>query len=110
MRNVEYAEIQRLEDAERRRTEEKDRRVKEQLTIQKDKQEVAEKVAARAFAKSYLQTLIPDVLDTLASNGYFYEKIEKELDMQFIPWLNNEVEKSLKKQQTARAIADGTID
>lgn len=77
------------------------------MSIQKDKQEVAEKVAARAFAKSYMQNLIPDVLDTLATNGYFYEKIEKELESQFLPWLNGEVEKSLKKYQTARALADG---
>ena len=31
--------------------------MKEQMMIMKDKQEVAEKVAARAFAKSYLESL-----------------------------------------------------
>ncbi len=109
MRNAEYTEIQRLEDAERRRTEEKERRVKEQIAIQKEKSEVSEKIAARAFAKSYLQSLIPSVLDTLATNGYFYDKIENELESQLFPWLTAEVEKSLKRQQTARAIADGII-
>lgn len=98
-----------MEDAERRRTEEKERRVKEQAAIQKEKEEVAEKVAARAFAKSYLQTLIPNVLDSLASNGYFFEKIERELESQFLPWLSTEVEKSLKKQQVARAVADSKL-
>ncbi len=98
-----------MEDAERRRTEEKERRIKEQLAIQKEKQEVAEKVAARAFAKSYLQTLIPNVLDSLASNGYFFDKIEKEIESQCLPWLTGEVEKNLKRNQTARAVADGTL-
>ncbi|KAJ3304523.1 Radial spoke head protein 3 [Kappamyces sp. JEL0829] len=109
IRNAEYAETQRLEDAERRRTEEKERRIKEQLAIQKEKQDVAEKIAARAFAKSYLQSLIPNVLDSLASNGYFFEKIEKEIESQFLPYLTGEVEKSLKKQETARALADDII-
>lgn len=107
LRNAEYAEVQRLEDAERRRTEEKERRIKEQLTAQKEKLEVAEKIEARAFAKSYLQSLIPNVLGGLASNGYFFEVIEKEIESQLLPWLTTEVEKNLKKQQTARAIADG---
>jgi hypothetical protein len=48
-----------LEDAERRRTEEKERRMKEVQQIQKEKQDVSDKVAARAFSKSYLQSLIP---------------------------------------------------
>jgi hypothetical protein len=107
LRNADYAEVQRLEDAERRRTEEKERRIKEQMAIQKEKQEVAEKIAARAFAKSYLQGLIPTVFENLATNGYFYEKIERELEVNLIPWLNSEVEKSIKKQDLASRIMDG---
>jgi hypothetical protein len=79
------------------------------MTIRKEKQDAAEKIAARAFAKSYLQSLIPNVLDNLASNGYFFEKIEKEIESQVLPYLTAEVEKSLKKQETARAIVDGII-
>ncbi|KAJ3262024.1 Radial spoke head protein 3 [Boothiomyces macroporosus] len=109
LRNAEYAEVQRMEDAERRRTEEKERRIKEQLAIQKEKEDAAEKVAARAFAKSYLQTLIPSVFDSLATNGYFYEAVEKELEISILPWLNTEVEKSLKKFEISRRLADGKL-
>lgn len=98
-----------MEDAERRRTEEKERRIKEQLAIQKEKEDAAEKVAARAFAKSYLQTLIPSVFDSLATNGYFYEAVEKELEISILPWLNTEVEKSLKKFEISRRLADGKL-
>jgi hypothetical protein len=102
-------EIQRLEDAERRRTEEKERRIKEAQQIQKDKQEIADKIAARAFAKSYLQSLIPTVFDHLANNGYFYEKIERELEAQLLPWLTSEVDKNLKKYELAQRLADGSF-
>jgi hypothetical protein len=98
-----------MEEAERRRTEEKERRIKEQLAIQKEKQIVAEKIAARAFAQSYLQNLVPVTLDSLATNGYFYNEIEKELETEFLPWLTAEVQKSLQKYTTARAIVDGII-
>jgi hypothetical protein len=73
----------------------------------KEKKEVAEKVAARAYAKSYLQTLIPTVFDNLASNGYFYEKIQSELESQILPWLSNEVGKSLKRHELCTKITDG---
>ncbi|KAI9203051.1 radial spoke 3 protein [Polychytrium aggregatum] len=108
-RNAENAEVQRLEDAERRRTEEKERRMVEQLRILKEKQEAAEKIAARAFAQSYLQNLVPSVFDSLATNGYFYDVVEKEVESLFLPWLTGEVEKSIESQRTARILLDDII-
>ena len=96
-----------MEDAERRRTEEKERRLAEQLRLLKEKQEAAEKVAARAFAQSYLSTLVPTVLDNLASNGFFHDVIEREVESSFLPWLTSEVEKNLDKVRVARKITDG---
>ena len=109
MRNAELAEIQRLEDAERRRTEEKERRLQEQLRILKEKQEVAEKIAARAFAQSYLASLVPSVFENLTSNGYFYDVVEKELESGVLPWLTVEVNKNLDKLATARKLVDGKL-
>ena len=62
-------EVQRLEDAERRRTSEKERRLAEQSRILKEKQDITEKIAARAFAQSYLNTLVPTIFDNLM---YFF--------------------------------------
>ena len=39
-------------------------------------QDVAQKIAARAFAKAYLQDLVPSVFNNLRDNGYFYDPIE----------------------------------
>jgi hypothetical protein len=46
-----------------------------QETIQSE-QDVAQKIAARAFAKSYLQDLVPSVFNNLRDNGYFYDPVE----------------------------------
>ncbi|KAJ3388152.1 Radial spoke head protein 3 [Entophlyctis sp. JEL0112] len=107
-RNAELAEVQRMEDAERRRTEEKERRLAEQIRLLKEKQDAAEKVAARAFAQAYLSNLVPSVFDSLTSNGYFYDTIEKEVETLFLPWLTGEVEKNMNKLSLARAVTDGT--
>ena len=39
--------------------------------------ETADKIAARAFAQSYLADLVPSVFGTLADNGYFYDPVER---------------------------------
>ncbi|KAJ3149774.1 Radial spoke head protein 3 [Geranomyces variabilis] len=108
-RAAENAEVQRLEDAERRRTEEKERRLAEQIRILREKQEAAEKIAARAFAQSYLQNLMPSVYQSLTSNGYFYDAVEREVDSQFLPWLTAEVGKGLNKREKAKAIIDDIL-
>lgn len=108
-RNVELAEVQRLEDAERRRTEEKERRIAEQLRLKREKQEMAEKISARAFAQSYLQQLVPSVFDSLTTNGYFYDVVEKEVESVFIPWLQAEAEREVKAYALACKLADDLI-
>lgn len=100
-------EVQRLEDAERRRTNEKERRLAEQLRIVKEKQDITEKIAARAFAQSYLNTLVPTIFDNLINNGFFHDKIEAEINTSFLPWLSSEVEKNLERAKVARKIVDG---
>ena len=39
--------------------------------------ETAEKVAARAFAHSYLSDLVPAVLTNLSNKGFFYDPIQR---------------------------------
>jgi hypothetical protein len=107
LRNAAFAEVQRLEDAERRRTEEKSRRIAEQKAILKEKKEAAEKVAAKAYAKSYLQGLIPTVFENLATNGYFIEKVRTEVDANVLPWLSNEVDKYLRNYEFYEQLTDG---
>ena len=39
--------------------------------------ETAAKIAARAFAQSYLSDLVPSVFSTLSQNGFFYDPVER---------------------------------
>ena len=39
--------------------------------------ETAEKVAARAFAHSYLSDLLPSVFSNLSQGGFFYDPVER---------------------------------
>lgn len=96
-----------MEDAERRKTEEKERRLAEQIRILREKHEMAEKIAARAFAQSYLRNLVPNVFESLTTNGFFYDNVEKEVETTFLPWLETELEKGLEKVHTARKVVDG---
>ena len=77
LRNAELVEQQRLEEQERRHREEKDRRIKQQKEILRKEKETSDKIAARAFAQSYLADLVPSVFGTLADNGYFYDPVER---------------------------------
>ncbi|KAJ3222754.1 Radial spoke head protein 3 [Clydaea vesicula] len=108
-RNAELAEVQRLEDAERRRTEEKERRLAEQVRILREKQELQEKITSRAFAISYLQKLVPSVFESLTTNGYFYDLVEKEVETLFLPWLTSEVELKLEKLIISQKVVDGML-
>ncbi len=76
LRNAELIELQRLEEQERRLRAEKDRRMKQAQESLQSEQDVSQKIAARAFAKAYLQDLVPSVFNNLRENGYFYDPVE----------------------------------
>ncbi len=59
-----------------------ERRMKQQREILRKEKETAEKIAARAFAQSYLSDLVPSVFGTLADNGYFFDPVERGKKMQ----------------------------
>ncbi|XP_040203408.1 LOW QUALITY PROTEIN: radial spoke head protein 3 homolog [Rana temporaria] len=109
LRNAELPQAQRLEEQERRHREEKDRRKQQQREMLLKEKETAEKVAARAFAQQYLADLIPSVFSSLRDNRYFYDPVERDVETVFIPWVMNEVEKTLKKNELGRAILDMLI-
>ncbi|XP_059504459.1 radial spoke head protein 3 homolog isoform X2 [Stegostoma tigrinum] len=78
LRNAELAEVQRMEEKERRHREEKKRRMAQQQAVLKKEKDTSDKIAARAFAQTYLADLIPTVFSTLRDNGYFYDPVERE--------------------------------
>lgn len=109
LRNAELVEQQRLEEQERRHREEKERRMKQQREILRKERETADKIAARAFAQSYLSDLVPSVFGTLSDNGYFYDPVERDVEQGFLPWLMERVETQLKKSTLGRKVLDSII-
>ncbi len=67
---------------------------------------MAEKISARAFAQSYLQNLVPSVFDSLATNGFFYDVVEREVESTFLPWLTAEVDKAVAARKLATRLVD----
>ena len=51
--------------------------MRQQREVLRKEKETAEKIAARAFAQSYLADLVPTVFGTLSDNGYFYDPVER---------------------------------
>ncbi|KAL5009767.1 hypothetical protein ScPMuIL_012072 [Solemya velum] len=109
LRNSELVEQQRLEEQERRHKEEKERRMRQQRDIVRKERETADKIAARAFAQSYLADLVPTVFGTLSDNGYFYNPVERDIEQGFMPWLMDRVTEHLEKSQLGRLVLDGLL-
>ncbi|XP_043552104.1 radial spoke head protein 3 homolog isoform X1 [Chiloscyllium plagiosum] len=106
LRNAELAEVQRMEEKERRHREEKKRRMAQQQEVLKKEKDTSDKIAARAFAQTYLADLIPTVFSTLRDNGYFYDPVERDVEKVFLPWLMEETKKSIEKRILGRTMLD----
>lgn len=108
-RNVQLAEVQRLEAEARRREEEKARRLKQEADRVQQEEEIMEKVAARGFAKNFLGDLHQSVFDKLIETGHFYDPVAQEVEQQFMPWLHERVEERIDKRELAQQLADKLI-
>ncbi|XP_045400618.1 radial spoke head protein 3 homolog isoform X1 [Lemur catta] len=106
IRNIELAEVQRLEEQERRHREEKERRKQQQWEMVNKHKETSQKIAARVFAQRYLADLLPSVFSSLRDSGYFYDPIERDIEMGFLPWLMDEVEKTMEYSMVGRTVLD----
>jgi len=109
LRNAELVEQQRLEEEDRRRRLEKERRMEQQSEAIKKEAETSEKIAARAFAQSYLADLVPSVFGLLSENGYFYDPVERGVENDFMPWLTNAVNEQLQKSVRSRQVLDSLL-
>lgn len=84
VRNIELAEVQRLEAEARRKSQEKDRRVAQEKQRLADRLELEEKIAARAYSNQYLATLHEGVMNDLFDEGFFYDPVRKEVEEVFM--------------------------
>jgi hypothetical protein len=104
---AELKEAQRLEELERRREEEKEKRLKKEIERKEQEKQEKERVAAREYAKQYLESLTPNVFNKLTDMGYFYDPIVKEVDNSFMPWLMHQTGCKLIEREKAALLVDG---
>ncbi|XP_060089063.1 radial spoke head protein 3 homolog B-like [Heteronotia binoei] len=109
LRRAELAEVQRLEEQERRHREEKNRRKKQQLEFLQKQRETSEKIAARAFAQRYLSDLIPSVFGSLRDSGYFFDPVERDIEIGYLPWVMDNVEEIIEKRILGGILMDSLI-
>lgn len=93
-RNVELADIQRLEEAEKRKFEEKQKRLEQRERVEREQNELRRKIAARGFAEFFASDLVSDAISTLERRGFFYDEVEREIEQQFMPWLEKSMMES----------------
>jgi hypothetical protein len=108
-RKEEVLESQRLEAAEKRKFEEKERRKKQEMARIRREKETREKLRARMFAKSYLSNLENRVFGRLQDEGWFHDSVEREVELDFFPWLLDQANKELEKSRKARQLVDDLI-
>ncbi|XP_066229014.1 radial spoke head protein 3 homolog [Saccopteryx leptura] len=109
LRNLELAEVQRLEEQERRHREEKDRRKRQQWEVVQKHKETSRKIAAQAFAQRFVANLLPSVFDSLREGGYFFDPVERDIETGFLPWLMNEVDRTMEQHMVGRTVLDMLI-
>lgn len=109
LRNAELAETQRMEAAEKRRVDEKERRkAQERARLQKE-QQARDKIAARNFAQAYLQDLQSAVFDNLHTAGFFYDRVQREMETQVLPWLFDGAVQESQRLADAQQMVDHII-
>lgn len=52
-------------------------RIAQQREVLKKERETVQKIAARAYAQQYLSGLLPSVLTSLRTSGYFHDPVER---------------------------------
>jgi hypothetical protein len=79
IRNVELAEVQRLEAELKRKAQEKERRITQEKKRLEDGKNLEESVAARQASSAFLNDLHVSVFDALEQQGEFYDPVKKEI-------------------------------
>lgn len=105
-RNVELADVQRLEEAEKRKFEEKQHRLEEREKIEREQKELREKIAARGYAEFFASDLISSAITTLKRRGFFYDEVERDIETNFMPWLAKAMLESGETRDLQEAIVD----
>lgn len=105
IRNVEMAEVQRLEAEIKRKSQEKDRRLAQERKRLEDRRRLEEAIAARQFTSQFLGELHVNVFDTLEEEGHFYDPVQREIEELFLPMLTQGILQGANQYEAATQIA-----
>jgi hypothetical protein len=83
--------------------------MKQAADVLRLERETAEKLAAKAFAKSYLSDLVPSVFNNLRENGFFYDPVERDLEIGFMPWIIQQTLSELNQLTVGRLLLDSLL-
>lgn len=106
VRNIELAEVQRLEAEARRKQQEKDRRVAQEKKRVEDRIVLEEKIAARAYSNQYLANLHEGVMNDLFDEGFFYDPVKKEVEEVFMTNLIKDLRASVDSYSSAKTLVE----
>ncbi|KAL0242828.1 hypothetical protein GEMRC1_005391 [Eukaryota sp. GEM-RC1] len=99
---VEQTQTERLEAMERRKREEVERR-REQARLAKEKEDAtARKLAICQFSRSFLQNIEVSAMNSLRRSGYFDCRLEASVEMDIMPWINEEALILIEKKEKSR--------
>ena len=110
IRNIELAEVQRLEAEARRKMQEKERRLAQEKKRVKDRAELEEKIAARAFSSQYLSSMHVGVMDELFQDGFFYDPVKREIEDCVMVELIAGLKERVDSYNVAQALADELME
>lgn len=108
-RNAELVVTQRMEAAERRKAEEKARRVAEERERKERERVVRQKVAAGTFARGYLNGIVNSVFSQLEETGFFYDPVQRQVEQEFMPWLQQQAQNYLSTSAVARQVVQQLV-
>lgn len=104
VRNIEMAEVQRLEAEIKRKQLEKERRVMQEKKRLEDRRRLEETIAARQFTTQFLGELHTSVFDVLEEQGHFYDPVKREIEENFMGNLLNGVTRGADRYEAASVI------
>jgi hypothetical protein len=108
-RNVELADVQRLEEGERRKFEEKQKRMKQRIEWETAQRELRYRFAANGFGEFYVSDLMGDAISLLELRGYFYDEVEREIGEMFLPWMSKAMEEACDVHKLKVAIDEAVV-
>ena len=105
VRAAELAEVQRMESEVKRRFAEKTRRVEQERERLAREASVREKIAAAAFARSYLTAMRRNVFASLHKRGHFYDPLKRDIQA----WMPAIFATVAERTGGTREVAEGVV-